>query len=348
MALAVLKYSSANAKARGLLGKLLSGDDYAELLNKKSVGEIAAYLKQNTVYKSLLADVNENLVHRGELEKLFSASLYGDFIKLSRFLGGNAKKFLDAAFLRYEVEDLKKLLRVVYTGRNSEVVRDSLVFLKNYSNLNYNKLTSSTDIPSLIGSLKKSEYYKVLSPFLNSAARQNYFDMEMSLDLHYFLRMLRLKDELLSGSDLKSVTHSLGLEIDILNILIIYRSKKLFNLPAETVIKYIIPHRYRLKKEELISLSESKDVHEFIYMVSKTRYAGIFKPEEEHLWDINSRNYMYRHNIIRLRSDYFNLGATMAYLHLKEVDIKNIITLIEGIRYKLPEQEIKSYLVGIK
>jgi len=347
LSFSVLRYSSVNAKARVLFGRLLSKNDYEELLNKRTVQDIAAYLKKNTAYHSLLSEINENLVHRGDLEKLFRASLYSDFIKLFRFLGNGSQKFLQAAFLRYEVEDLKTLLRIVYTGRSSENVKDSLVFLKKYSDLDYERLVHSRSITELIEGLKGSVYYKVLSPFIESMERQNLFDMEMALDLHFFMTVLKLKDKLLTGNDRKSVTRSFGIEIDILNILMIYRCKKLFKLPKEVTLNHVIPYWYRLTRSQLIQLSESRDVEEFKSIIAKTKYSGIFKGNEEHLWETNCANYMYRMYKSHLRKDYFNFGTTMAYLHLKEIDIRNIITVIEGIRYSLSGEEIRSYLIGL-
>jgi len=346
MALSILKYSSANAKARALFAKLLTKTDYEELLGKRSVHEVAAYLKKHAGYGSLLSNINESTIHRAELEQELKASLYIDFIKLNRFLGGDVGEFLKAAFLRFEVEDLKMLFRIVYTEEGSELLKNSLVFLETYSKLDLKKLSASKDISGAIEALRGSEYYKVLSHFLNATNRQSLFDIEVSLDLHYFMKILRLKEELLSGADRKSVTNTFGTETDINNILMIYRCKRLFNMDKELTFKYVIPYRHHLTKSQLVGLTESSNVNDFKTKVSKTMYKGIFKPDEENMWETNSMNYMYRLYRSRLYQGSFNLGTVLAYLHLKEIDIKNIITLIEGIRYSLPKEEIKSYLIG--
>lgn len=347
MVISIFKFSAANTKARALFGKLLTKSDYEELLGRRTVHEVAAYLKKNTSYSSLLCSINENLVHRGELEKIFKTSLYKDFMKLLRFLGNGTNEFLKASFLRFEVEDLKMLLRVIYIGQENETVKNSLIFLKTYSTLDFEKLTSSKSLSNIIENLKGSEYYKVLSPFSDVTKRQNLFDMEMSLDLHYIMKMLKLKENLLSESDRKSITHTFGIEIDIINILMIYRCKKLFHFPKEMTLKYVIPYWYRLSRRQLVNLSESLNTDEFKAVILKTRYAGIFKPDEEHLWEINSMNYMYKMYKKHLHQDFFSLGTVLAYLHLKEMDIRNIITLIEGVRYNIPKEEIKGYLAGI-
>jgi V/A-type H+-transporting ATPase subunit C len=343
----IFKYNSSNIKARALFGKLLDSHDYYELLEKRTVQDVAGYLKKNTSYDHLLSDVNEAMVHRGDLEKLFKTSLYEDYIKLFRFLSGKAEEFLKAIFLRYETEDLKMLFRIVYNGEAGEPAKKYLFFLSSFSSLDFKKLTASKSIRDVIDNLKGSEYFKVLSPFWNVDKPISLFDIEMALDLHYFMKISKLKDELLSGADLKSVGDIFGTEVDILNLLMIYRCKKLFHTSRELTFKYVIPYWYHLTREQLVQLSGCRDTDGFKALVEKTKYAGIFDSSEEHLWEVNSMNYLYRIYKRHLRSDVFNIGTTIAYLHLKEIDIRNIITLIEGVRYSLPKDEIRSYLIGI-
>jgi len=347
MPFSVLSYTAANTKARALFGKLLTSDDYKKLLDKKNVPDIASYLKKYTSYSSILSEINENDVHRGELEALFKASLYNDFIKILHFLGGNAAKFIEAAFLRHEIEDLKMLISIIYTRRESELMKDSLVLLKKYSTLDYNKLIRSRSVEELISNLKGTEYYKVLAYFTGNLKQNSLFDIEMALDNHFFLSVIKLKDKLLSGSDRKIVTRSFGLEIDILNIMLIYRCKKLFYLPKEITLNYVIPYWYRLKKSQLVRLAESHDISEFKDLVSQTPYAKIFKANEEHMWETNSMTFMYRFYKSILREKQPSLGVAIAYLHLKDIDIRNIITVIEGVRYSLPTEEIEKYLIGV-
>ena len=116
----------------------------------------------------------------------------------------------------------------------------------------------------------------------------------------------------------------------------------------EEIIRYVIPYRYRLTKEQLVRFSESRDLQEFRSVLATTWYADIFRDKADSLWETISLNFIHGIHKKRLRMEFFSLGSTMAYLHLQEADIKNIITLIEGIRYSLPREEIRSYLIGME
>ena len=42
----------------------------------------------------------------------------------------------------------------------------------------------------------------------------------------------------------------------------------------------------------------------------------------------------------------YSLQAAISYAHLRHIEINNIVSIIEGIRYGLPPDAILSHLVG--
>lgn len=63
----------------------LSEEMYQELLHKKSVAEIAGYLKHETSYAAALKDVRENNIHRGQLESILRQEIFKKTMKLYRY-----------------------------------------------------------------------------------------------------------------------------------------------------------------------------------------------------------------------------------------------------------------------
>ncbi|HRX92428.1 MAG TPA: V-type ATPase subunit, partial [Candidatus Izemoplasmatales bacterium] len=57
-------------KIKAIHGRLLKANDFEELSKKKSVPEIAAYLKNHPNYQDMLSDIQESSIHRGQLEGL--------------------------------------------------------------------------------------------------------------------------------------------------------------------------------------------------------------------------------------------------------------------------------------
>ena len=74
--MAILNSSGAIvAKAKAKYGKRLKYDDYKRLLDCKTVAEVVSYLKTETSYKDVLVKVNENSVHRGQVEAILRQKL---------------------------------------------------------------------------------------------------------------------------------------------------------------------------------------------------------------------------------------------------------------------------------
>ena len=68
------------AKARAIYGKRLTKEDYNNLLHKRGVSGVVAYLKTTEKYRATFANVNETTIHRGQVEQGFWQKKYLSFI----------------------------------------------------------------------------------------------------------------------------------------------------------------------------------------------------------------------------------------------------------------------------
>ena len=66
----LLEYSGIVTKIRAMEAKLLSPEQFTEIANLGSVPEIADYLKKNTAYADVLDTLEEDQLHRGNIEKV--------------------------------------------------------------------------------------------------------------------------------------------------------------------------------------------------------------------------------------------------------------------------------------
>ena len=65
-----VEYSAVAAKLKAMYARFLDQKDYEELLSKRSVGDVCAYLKSMSGYSDVLSDVDEREIHRGVLCRL--------------------------------------------------------------------------------------------------------------------------------------------------------------------------------------------------------------------------------------------------------------------------------------
>lgn len=347
MPLSVAEYSALAGKTRAMYGKLLTTENYKELMRLKSVDDVAEYLKYKTQYGQSLSNLQEGPVHRAQFEHILRKSLLDDYRKLFSFTQGDVKEFLKVAYLKYEVESLKRLFRVLETEGTTTLVEDSLLFLAKYDTLHFSKLTQVHSSQEFIANLKGTTYYQVLSPFLAGDKSRNLFHIEMTLDMYYLNLVFAKKKRLLQGLDAKVIEHSLGTEMDVLNLMWIYRSRMIYNLDRSVILGYLIPHRYKLSQELIYELVDVEDRETFQKIVAQTKYGNLFLSDRHVFFELNYSEYMFHMHRSFLRKYGFSIASAVSYLHLKEYELSNIISIVEGIRYHLPMDTIAKYIVGL-
>ena len=108
------------AKARAMYGGRLTPQDLAALLGCRSVGEIAAYLKSNTSYATVLGEVNESSIHRGYLEVLLRRKVRQDYAALCRYDMAGGREMAEYLLRREVADQIVRCLRLIGAGRSEE------------------------------------------------------------------------------------------------------------------------------------------------------------------------------------------------------------------------------------
>ena len=72
----VLSYSGISTKIRAMQSKLITEAQLKEITQLPSVPQIFAYLKRTPEYRDVWASVDENELHRGQIEKMLKTSIF--------------------------------------------------------------------------------------------------------------------------------------------------------------------------------------------------------------------------------------------------------------------------------
>ena len=259
----LLAYSGIVTKVRAMQAKLLTDEDFQNIAAFHTVTEVAAYLKEHPGYRNVLADMDENRLHRGEIEKLLVQSLYSDYTRLYRFFrNGSGKKFLELYLKRYEMNLINYCLRIVFNHYQKPFDLDhKKIFFDKYSDLSIDKLITSGNIGELVENLKGTEYYAPLKR-LENAENPTLFDYDLALNLYYFTTMWKKRKKILKHKELEIFTRDAGAKIDLLNLQWIYRAKKYYNMLPPDISTLLIPIHYRIHVDQLKDLVEAPSVDE--------------------------------------------------------------------------------------
>ena len=114
--------NSVIAKSRAIFGRSLTSEDFAQLCDKKTVAEAAAFLKNTPRYAEALAGVNPQTVHRGQLEALLSKSIIDLLDRFRRFDFTESKWFFKEIIMHLEAEHILFAIESVSEGSTDSYI----------------------------------------------------------------------------------------------------------------------------------------------------------------------------------------------------------------------------------
>lgn len=345
----VAQYSALAGKTRAMFGRILKEADYREIMAKESVNDIADFLKSQTHYAAELADIDEATIHRGRLEVLLKRGLMKDYEKLAVFSQGSLRGFVRTVYKKHEIESLKLLFRAFVAGNvPPETLEESLLFLSRYDRLNIPKLALSRDAAEFVGNLQGTEYYLLLRSYLEVPGVFPLFQIEMALDSYYYNEIEHALRHLLSGEDAVIAGELYGSEIDLFNLMTVYRCKVFYNMDRDVVNSYWIDNRCRIPSETRIRMLDAPDRDSLLEILSQCAYAEVFLKSDERFFDIEVQEWLYRQHYRMFSQRVFTIACMLSYLRIRDTEIRNVISLVECARYRLSEEQQISYMIGWK
>ena len=342
----LLAYSGIVTKARAMEGKLLSSQQFEIIAGLGSVPEIVEYLKKNTAYVDVLDTLEEEQIHRGNIEKVLIQSLYHDYTKLYRFCGQKQRRFMRLIMKSYEIDLINYCLRIVINHYKQPFdLAYKQPFFDRYSQISIERLITSRTTDELVENLRDTEYYEPLKK-LRDSQNVTLYDYDLTLNLYYFTSIWKEQRKILKKADRELFTRDCGSKIDLLNMQWIYRAKKYYNMKPADIYLPLIPIHYKLSVDSIKNMVEAPGLDELQTAVDRTTYARHYDFHQnmtiEQMY-ADCLHYLY--TVDRRRNPY-SIAAVNTYLFLKEEEIKKLTTAMECVRYSLTPGETLAYIGG--
>ncbi|MDY3929073.1 MAG: V-type ATPase subunit [Clostridia bacterium] len=335
-------YSAVSAKTKAMFGNFLTKADYENIAAKSSVNDICAYLKNETSYTDVFAGMDESSVHRGLIEEQLWVKLNNDYSKIYNFVDDDKKEILDFWFIRLELDYLKHSIRNLFNHEKKPTQEPVSDFFEKKTKIDIQMCMKAKSLDDFIKACENTNYYAYLKRV--KAVNSDYFSIAMGLDLFYYEQYWK-KIKKLKGQERRAMEKFVGSQIDMQNIIWIYRSKVYFKFSNEQIYTCLIPVRYKLSEELIKELVNSQDGERIISILDKTIYKSLFKRITEGFYvDENYRRIMYKISRLTFRTASDNIAGSCAYIDMKEFEILNIIRVIEGIRYGINPEVIKKHI----
>ena len=333
MSISAIKYPSINAKLKGMYAKRLKNDDLQDLAKQNNLKSAVAILKN----KSSSLNVLSEDAGREQIEKVLNGEIIYDIEKIVKYLDKNDTQIFNLLISKYEIRCIKRAIKLLYSKNEYDEN------IKIWTNTIFTDLKGLENIKSIDEFLKiinNTKYKKILKKyFVNKDTEYSIFEIENELDKMY------LKSIYNSAGNNKNLKKMIGAKIDFTNILWIYRMKKYYNFSEDKIEKSIIDINYALKKNQILLLVKAKNIEELNEILKGTVYSNIATDDIYEL-ECNMKKYLHGLYIKNFKSNLLSINCIYSYLNLVELENKDIISIIEAVRYGIDKEKLLKKLIN--
>ena len=275
------------------------------------------------------------------LEQRLITLLLADFVIFVRALSGAAREFLLYWAYRFELSNLKAILRGKITDQKVEAIRDQLVDMGPFAQLPVDDLLRTDDVAEMLRQLDGT-------PFSNIArqARSIYqehrdlFALDAAVDRRYFAELSK-HAAAAEHSRERLLRVLVGGIIDRYNLVWLLRYRFSYRLSPAAAYYLLIPASHRLGSQQLLALSRLGSLEEVIqhlpspfakWLKGARTASGVAQILDREGW---------RQAQSMLRHRPFSLARVFAYLVLRDRDLRRLRAVIKGKRLKMQADLIR-------
>ena len=352
-----------SVKARTRRASLLGNDDFKLLLELTSVSDIAVYLGKSA-YATILKGFTLENMHRAELEFLLGLSILSEGVSFRHYAGFSDKKLLDFWLESFDIMLFKNHFRLMLgtTEWDHHLVPDRMLDIVadfHLTLVDKDKLLSGSSLKDIIMAVKSDNLRTALFEALpgrenvsitdDAEFQKASFDTGMILDRYYFNNLYAAVAGI-GGTEGYLLRMLIGTRVDLMNIYWIYRARRFFNMSPEEALTLIIKARHHADFT-LLSKVAFAEPHALAGALSGTPYACVFQVDSS---NAALREVEIECNLYRLLSDVAGrvfLSGTLgfqnvaAYLTLKELEVRDLVAVVEAVRYNFDRSRMNHLLV---
>jgi len=326
-------YAYLNARVNILAGQLLSETRLTELLNQP-LGQ------QHFGNPSLDELLNDTTIDPSVIEHTWLMHLLTDFQLLIRPLSGTARELLKYWIHKCEMANLKTIVRGKIKGLDAQTITAQLIELGPLATLPTEQLLHTEEIGELLRRLHNTPYSTIARAARRVFEQEHQlYSLDAAIDRYYLLGIVQRVRAL----DTKQRQHLLPLIsifMDRFNLLWLLRYRFAYGLSAAETYYLLVPTSYKLNRNRLQQLVELNTFSEVI--------AQLPKPLNQLLAEADNTFHVDQHLIHEIRRiaqtiltlQNFTLAKIFAYMLLREMEMRRVMTIIKGKRLNLDNQTI--------
>ena len=343
----------ANARIRAMKSRLLDKSFFEGLLGTKNVTEVIVALEQ-TVYGR---EIHEEVLRSGGptgVEEGLRRNTAETLQKILKILSPGARELIGTLVGRWDIQNLKTILRGKHIGATVEEIVTSLAPAGIIPEATLRELAKQPDVRGAIDLMAtwSIPYARPLTANFGDYQHQYHLQiLEFALDEFYYRSVLA---KLNAGSlDTGLVREVIKREIDFTNIMTLLRLTKEEVGPEEKE-RYLVDGG-KLDLKFLKKLALEQDIDDLIAVLKKTAYGPVLeegwqlllKTGDFSIIERRLEDYILKKTTDLFRADPLSIALVIAYIWAKLNEVVNLRIVVRGIEVAMPEERIRQALVFV-
>lgn len=345
-------YGYPNARIRAMKSLLFRRPFYEKLLMMSDLHEVATTLGKTDYGR----DMDQAMIKYGGIkgfDEALRTNVMRTFRKILKFMDGEARELVSILTGRWDIANLKTILRGKNIGASSEDIISSLVPAGALDDMTLNELARQPEIRQcidLMATWRMSYAGPLTEAFPEYAKKRSMTALELALDRAYYENAF----EKLRGRSMNValVREVLLREIDLTNIMTALQVVKDEIEPAESDRFFILGGR-EIDVKRLQSLVRKATVEDVVYGLHDTSYGSMLQKQLETFFATGSlvrierslEEFAVKRGIKMFRGDPLSIALIIGYIWAKYNEVINLRIIARGKLVEMPEEKIREALV---
>ena len=334
------------AKARAMYAGHITPAEYETLISCHTLSELLSQLQRRRRYAAALSKATAQITPI-QAEELLRLSVYEQLATLSRYEISERNEFFRFYIVKREIAQILRCLRLLSSGRAGEYLAELPPFFNHLTELDLIRLAEAKSFSDVLQVLDGTPYRQILRPFEPVFGEKGVY-LRIEAAFHEYLHNYLFSCAKHDKANEKQMKEALSLYLDSAYMTAMYRMKKM-RVGDENVYRCYLFEKYTaFTRPQLTRLAGAKDEKEFMRALRDTTYGEALKSLDYGESEQVMEEYVCGKFRKGLRFYTDPAAVMLCYMYLCENETRNIIRVIEGIRYGISPDKIRGVLTGLR
>lgn len=324
---------------------------YSKMAKGERLFELTRLQDARDFFQSIFPD--KNIENKVDFQKACIFGFINEIYELYPYLSEKHIYLIDWIVKRFEIENIKLLVRGFLTKTPSYKIRDYLINFSGEPSLDIKKILELESIEDFIRIFPKGFLQDNLkTAFKIYGDKPKPFFIEAFIDSMYYKELIS-RVSAINENEKNYIKPIIQQEIDIFHLMLITRGRMNFNLPVEELKTFHVEGT-NITKRIFKALLEEPDKAVLLKILER-KVIDTIPPEfikieqtapiDTSILENLAWKRFYRICLNAFYESHMNFGAVMGYIGLKRIETANLITLSEGIDLGFGTESIRKHLI---